>query len=298
MNRSNGKIEKESANNSRNSQRSQNNISSSSKSNSKGRRIKKENTTKPISGYLLFCKDYREQITKENAGAQPHVIMSKLGQKWREDATTKAVYNKKALDMKNITQDSGKGSKVSAEEHQREKRKESSKKRPKSRKSKRTESIDESSLTESTHQSVSKDINPINKNKITTKLDCGLCGKTRKLTKTDCCNQPICDDEDKYEMFSFSRVSCHRNHDRYTLCSYHHNNSHEGDWQTCEKCKEDIEAEMINWYGTNDYNFVKMKNPPSFVPHKCVRCGHEINMGEESHMGFGDKLVCCNCLGF
>jgi hypothetical protein len=30
---------------------------------------------------------------------------------------------------------------------------------------------------------------------------CGLRGKTRNLTKTDCCQNWICDDEDKYVMF-------------------------------------------------------------------------------------------------
>jgi hypothetical protein len=51
---------------------------------------------------------------------------------------------------------------------------------------------------------------------------CGLCGKKGKLTRTDCCGQWICDDEDKYVMFSYARNSCHRNHRRYTLCGYHH----------------------------------------------------------------------------
>jgi len=32
---------------------------------------------------------------------------------------------------------------------------------------------------------------------------CGLCGATNNLTKTDCCGQWICDDEDQYELFSY-----------------------------------------------------------------------------------------------
>jgi hypothetical protein len=32
----------------------------------------------------------------------------------------------------------------------------------------------------------------------------GLCGKTKKLTKTECCGQWICDDEDKYVLFSYA----------------------------------------------------------------------------------------------
>lgn len=46
---------------------------------------------------------------------------------------------------------------------------------------------------------------------------CGLCGKTKKLTKTECCDNWICDDEDQYRLFSFAHNSCRRNHRRYTL---------------------------------------------------------------------------------
>ena len=40
---------------------------------------------------------------------------------------------------------------------------------------------------------------------------CGLCGKMANLTKTECCGRWICDDEDKYVLFSYARYSCHRN---------------------------------------------------------------------------------------
>src|ERR1039458_3867900 len=39
---------------------------------------------------------------------------------------------------------------------------------------------------------------------------CGLCGKKGKLTRTECCGQWICDDEDNYVVFSYARNSCHR----------------------------------------------------------------------------------------
>lgn len=31
---------------------------------------------------------------------------------------------------------------------------------------------------------------------------CGLCGSTKNLTKTECCGNWICDDEDEYVLFS------------------------------------------------------------------------------------------------
>ena len=76
----------------------------------------------------------------------------------------------------------------------------------------------------------------------TTKPKCGLCGSAKKaLTKTPCCNNWICDDEDSYVIFSYARNSCYRNHDRYTLCSAHCHEEHEGKWQDCKKCKDNYD---------------------------------------------------------
>ncbi len=79
--------------------------------------------------------------------------------------------------------------------------------------------------------------------KPTSDTKCGLCGETNQkvfltkgkpLTKTSCCNNWVCDDQHTYSIGSFSRNSCHRNHDRYTICSFHFNEKHSGKWQNCE----------------------------------------------------------------
>ncbi|MEW6730860.1 MAG: hypothetical protein AB1489_05960 [Acidobacteriota bacterium] len=128
---------------------------------------------------------------------------------------------------------------------------------------------------------------------------CGLCGKTRKLTKTPCCDQWICDDEDKYVMFSYARNSCHRNHDRYTLCSYHFNEGHNGDWQQCKKCRKSFKTEIYVWYGTNEYNFTKLENPPEYQPTKCASCNKVINLGEDGYVVKGkDDYYCLECSDF
>ena len=41
---------------------------------------------------------------------------------------------------------------------------------------------------------------------------CFICGATKNLVRTECCGKWICDDEDKYVVFSYARNSCHRNH--------------------------------------------------------------------------------------
>jgi hypothetical protein len=124
---------------------------------------------------------------------------------------------------------------------------------------------------------------------------CGLCGKTRKLTRTECCGRWICDDEDRYVMFSYARNSCYRNHSRYTLCAYHFNEGHKGTWQDCPECRKSIETEMYVWYGTNEYNFEKLANPPAYEPTHCSRCGKVIKLGEDGYSIKDEEYFCAAC---
>ena len=127
------------------------------------------------------------------------------------------------------------------------------------------------------------------------KRRCGLCGKTGKLTKTECCGTWICDDEDEYVAFSYARNSCYRNHRRYTLCGFHHNEQHDGDWKDCEECRSSFETEMYVWYGTNEYNFEKLPNPPEFEPTHCSKCGTVIHLGTDGYTRSGDDYFCETC---
>ena len=124
---------------------------------------------------------------------------------------------------------------------------------------------------------------------------CGLCGKTRALTKTACCNQWICNDERKYVLFSYAHNSCHRNHRRLTLCGYHHAEGHTGSWKECSLCRRGIETEMYVWYGTNKYNFEKLEYPQTYEPTKCSRCGTVIVLSEGGYSVRGAEYWCANC---
>lgn len=127
---------------------------------------------------------------------------------------------------------------------------------------------------------------------------CGLCGKTRKLTKTECCGKWICDDEGTYVLFSYARNSCDRNHRRYTLCGFHHTEEHPGRWTDCARCRNEIaETEMYVWYGTNEYNFETLKNPPSYAPTHCAKCRKVIRLGQESYTTSGRDYQCEACIG-
>lgn len=129
------------------------------------------------------------------------------------------------------------------------------------------------------------------------KFHCGLCGSARKkLMKTECCGNWICDDHDKYVMFSYARNSCARNHDRYTLCASHIHEKHRGKWQTCTRCRANFDTEDYVWYGTNEYNFEKLKNPPKFKPTHCAKCGDVIDRGEDGYITMPDgKYFCEQC---
>ena len=124
---------------------------------------------------------------------------------------------------------------------------------------------------------------------------CGLCGKTKNLTKTECCEQWICDDEHKYKLFSYARNSCHRNHRRYTLCGHHYYEEHAGDWQTCQTCRKEIQTELYVYYGTNEFNFVKLQNPPKFKPTRCAKCKKVISLGEDGYAISGNNYFCMEC---
>jgi hypothetical protein len=40
---------------------------------------------------------------------------------------------------------------------------------------------------------------------------------------------------------------------------------------------------MYVYYGTNEYNFEKLANPPAYEPTKCSRCGKVIVLSEEGY---------------
>lgn len=127
---------------------------------------------------------------------------------------------------------------------------------------------------------------------------CGLCGlKKKPREKTECCGNWVCGDESDYELFSYSRDICVRNHRRFTLCGYHHAEDHKGDWKICQKCLNDFKdnLEMYVWYGTNEYNFEKLKNPPKFKPTYCAGCSRIISLSDESYTSFKNIYVCQDC---
>lgn len=125
------------------------------------------------------------------------------------------------------------------------------------------------------------------------KKRCGLCGKAQKLTRTPCCDQWICDDEDQYEIFSYARNSCFRNHSRYTLCGTHFHSDHRGDWQNCIKCKEEMETEMYVYSGTNHYNFEFLKELPAFQRTPCSQCQRLMDLAREGSTHNPDGTILC-----
>jgi hypothetical protein len=124
---------------------------------------------------------------------------------------------------------------------------------------------------------------------------CGLCGKIEDLVKTECCGKWICDDEHKYVLFSYAKNSCYRNHRRFTLCGHHFSEEHDGSWKNCPKCREDFATEMYVYYGTNEFNFEKLENPPTYKPTHCSKCGVGISLGTDGYTISGNEYWCQEC---
>jgi len=130
----------------------------------------------------------------------------------------------------------------------------------------------------------------------------GLCGKQGPLTRTWCCERVICDDTDQYQLFSYSNVSCYRNHSRYTLCGFHHNinEGHASTWHDCQKCKEDIgDLETYVADGTSQFNFIdeKLVNPPTFEPCDFSTCSRVIKQNSEPYCRLPREggFACSDC---
>jgi hypothetical protein len=52
---------------------------------------------------------------------------------------------------------------------------------------------------------------------------------------------------------------------------------------------------MYVWLGTNEYNFEKLPNPPSFEPTRCSQCGKVIHLGEGGYSVKGVDYRCWEC---
>lgn len=71
---------------------------------------------------------------------------------------------------------------------------------------------------------------------------CGLCESTRgPFIQTECCGNWVCDTEGQYEIGSYEREGqCHRNHRYGSICAWHHQEDHDGDWKECQRCVDDF----------------------------------------------------------
>lgn len=97
-------------------------------------------------------------------------------------------------------------------------------------------------------------------------------------------------------MFSYARNSCHRNHMRFTLCGHHFIEEHDGRWQDCPECRNAFETEMFVWYGTNEYNFEALADPPAYEPTRCYKCGQVIKLGEDGYSISSKGYSCERCM--
>lgn len=133
---------------------------------------------------------------------------------------------------------------------------------------------------------------------------CGLCGKQGRLTRTECCNRLVCDDRDDTILFIPSRPQCEYMHARYTVCSVHHNDGHDGaiDWRECAQCRVYFaEFESYVGFGTSSFNFAEDQwdEVPTFEPTYCSKCKGMMKLNSEAHSALPDgNMLCERCCGF
>lgn len=74
-----------------------------------------------------------------------------------------------------------------------------------------------------------------------------------------------------------------------------HAEGHPGSWKECKKCHEGFKTELYVWYGTNEYNFEKLENPPAYEPTHCSVCGRVIVLAEDGYTCLGETYTCLQC---
>lgn len=55
---------------------------------------------------------------------------------------------------------------------------------------------------------------------------------------------------------------------------------------------------MYAHYGTNEYNFAKLENPPQYAPTKCAKCGTVIILSQGGYSLNSEGYLCGKCCGF
>ncbi|RKZ93009.1 MAG: hypothetical protein DRQ43_08505 [Gammaproteobacteria bacterium] len=86
---------------------------------------------------------------------------------------------------------------------------------------------------------------------------CAFCGNKRTpLVMTPCCQQLICCDT-SYVSYRGGGY-CHFEHENGSICHFHYNEKHQGNWQDCEECRDffgeyEFKYRVEDWTNTPYY---------------------------------------------
>ena len=69
-----------------------------------------------------------------------------------------------------------------------------------------------------------------------------------------------------------------------------------GRGRSAQRAETDINTEIYVYFGTNEYNFEKLANPPTYEPTKCAQCGKVIVLSEEGYSISGGAYRCELCM--
>lgn len=115
---------------------------------------------------------------------------------------------------------------------------------------------------------------------------CGLCKNNDNLTITECCRNFICNEFDD---------GCLKEHLNETVCGMHYINKHEGKWQECIKCQNNLGNELFNFHGINGSNFERLSEHLPFEKTRCCKCTRRIFLALEDYHRENKIFTCINC---
>eukprot|EP00603_Paraphysomonas_imperforata_P002208 CAMPEP_0114421074 /NCGR_PEP_ID=MMETSP0103-20121206/4888_1 /TAXON_ID=37642 ORGANISM="Paraphysomonas imperforata, Strain PA2" /NCGR_SAMPLE_ID=MMETSP0103 /ASSEMBLY_ACC=CAM_ASM_000201 /LENGTH=263 /DNA_ID=CAMNT_0001589579 /DNA_START=108 /DNA_END=899 /DNA_ORIENTATION=- len=128
---------------------------------------------------------------------------------------------------------------------------------------------------------------------------------SKPLTITRCCRQVICDTQENYQMFSYSREFCERSHERYTLCGHHGVETYcdpNVDWRVCAGCNPMRDgADWLPdklWRGLNPYNVCPLlasRVPRHSLCETCSQCRGKFMSGLEGCQFGMNGITCLRC---
>lgn len=128
------------------------------------------------------------------------------------------------------------------------------------------------------------------------RASCFACGSPKQLIPTECCGSLVCVSPPGVGPYSNPVHDCKGSHARYTLCGYHFDAEHGGDWTSCEQCKAEFEPELYQFYASNRFNSVSVHVSLEVIQKpSCTDCGKTFSILADAFAVEKNEFLCSDC---